>query len=453
MKNLLLYILIVGIVTSISCSGEDPDPTATIDIISATINGTNINEPDLILQREVNVVFVFSSAVDPGAMESAFTVTGGAPPVSIDFTYGNATTKVTAAMTLAYDTRYSVSISTAPIGVNGEKLALAQNFSFTTTADDVIRSMAPCTNLGDCLRSIELPGSQANGTFEFYSNYPIYEESAEWENLTHAVIVVHGASHNPDDYFSYMTNTLEDENVSGNTILIAPYFRSNATGSADDYYWASTNWRRGRNSTNTNKISSFEVVDRLIDQLANTERFPVLEKIIVTGHSSGAAFTHVYAGANNAENTHTTLDFEYVVANSQFLYYPDDRRINEANNELYTPTGCTAYNIWPLGYNATPPYLAGIAADTYNAQFANRSITYLLGNGNQSDPTLNTTDCENTLQGSSRYQRGENMFRYMNLVYPNVNGHARAIVSGIGHNGQGMYQSTEFKSLLNQLLQ
>jgi hypothetical protein len=199
-------------------------------------------------------------------------------------------------------------------------------------------------------------------------------------------------------------------------------------------------------------LSSFEAIDAIIDQLSNKDRFPVLKKIVLTGHSSGAAFTHVYAGANKSAAKHTALDFEYVVANSQFFYYPNDQRVNEANNQLYAPAGCSAYDIWPLGFNATPAYLAGVNSSTFNSQFSSRKVTYLLGNGSQSDPTLNTVDCENTLQGSSRYKRGENMYRFMEQTYPGIHNHKRAIVNGIGHDGQGMYQSSEFKTLLPQLL-
>jgi hypothetical protein len=194
------------------------------------------------------------------------------------------------------------------------------------------------------------------------------------------------------------------------------------------------------------------VIEDLIDQLGDKSRFPVLKKIIITGHSSGAAFTHVFSAANQSEDSHPTIDFEYVVANSQFFYYPDNQRINESSNLLYKPTNCTAYNIWPLGFNSTPSSLTGVNSTVFNSKFVARKITYLLGNGNQSDPTFNTVDCENIVQGSSRYKRGENMFRYMELSYLGIHKHKRVLVNGIGHDGEGMYQSPEFKTLLTDLV-
>jgi hypothetical protein len=356
-------------------------------------------------------------------------------------------------MNLDYSTTYVFRLAgNSTIGAQGESLRSGLNFTFTTAEDEIIRAMNPCLNVGDCLRSVALRGSQGEGTFEFYANYPIYEEKAEWENLTHALIVVHGASHDPQNYYSYLSNTFENQGISENTILIAPFFRSTATGNTNDFFWANTAWRRGSQSSNANKLSSFEVVDKLIEQLSDESRFPVLEKIIITGHSSGAAFTHVYAGASKAHNQFSDLDFEYVVANSQFFYYPSEQRVNESTNQLYVPSGCPAYMVWPLGYNAIPPYLSGVSATTFNTQFVSRKINYLLGNGNQADPTLNTTDCENTLQGSSRFKRGDNMFRYMELAFSGNHQHKRFIVNGIGHDGQGMYQSNEFKDLLQQMI-
>jgi hypothetical protein len=88
---------------------------------------------------------------------------------------------------------------------------------------------------------------------------------------------------------------------------------------------------------------------------------------------------------------------------------------------------------------------------TFNDRFVSRSITYLLGNGSGSDSEFNTTDCEAVLSGSSRYQRGENMYLYMGLKYPNHN-HKKTIAQGISHNGRAIYTSPEFKALLAQLL-
>lgn len=453
MKVIGLLGVLISIGFLMGCGEGDSEPSPKMSVLTATINGAvldnNMNVP-----IDASIVLVFSAALDQDKFRSELSLLSASSGVNFTISYANGNTKATIIPELEYAKSYTFTIGTGVIGTAGERFSEPLSYSFTTAEDDVIRSMPPCTSTVDCLRSVALQGSEGLGTFEFYSNYPIYEENAAWENLTQAIIVVHGASYDPDNYYTYLTNTLAALNLSESTVLISPFFRQTATGSLNDFYWSGATFRRGNESSNANKISSFAVVDKLIEQLANAERFPVLNKIMVTGHSSGAAFTHVYAGANASESTYTEIEFEYVVANSQFFYYPDGQRINEADNQLFTPVGCSAYQLWPLGFNTTPPYLAGVTQENFNTRFVNRSITYLLGNGNQSDPTLNTTDCENTLQGSTRYLRGENMFRYMELAYPSAaHNHAKKIVNGIGHDGSGMYQSTEFKALLTELLQ
>ncbi|MFT4535618.1 MAG: hypothetical protein ACI9P5_002987 [Saprospiraceae bacterium] len=451
MKFTKILIVILSLSTFTRCGSSDPEPDQTVTVLSATIDGASINTNENV-SIDAEIVIVFSATLDQTSFETELSISDGSTSKNFVVAYSNGNTKATISSELEYNTSYSLKVGTGIIGRNGERFSTVLNYDFTTSADGIIRSMSPCTSTGSCLRNVKLQGSLGLGIFEFYSNYPIYEENAQWKSLTQAVFVVHGASHNPDDYYSYLTNTLEGESLSEKTILIAPFFRSSTTGSSEDFYWASTNWRRGQQSSNSNKISSFTVIDELINQLSNKDLFPVLKKIIITGHSSGAAFTHVFGGANISETAHSDVEFKYVVANSQFLYYPDDQRIDEANNQLYTPTNCSAYNIWPLGFISKPPYLSNTDVSTFNSNFKDRSIIYLLGNGNQSDPTLNTTSCQNILQGSSRYRRGENMLKFMELIYPSLHNHTKTIVNGIGHNGSGMYQSTEFRTLLNNLL-
>jgi hypothetical protein len=435
-----------------SCQSNDPDPAVKMDVLSITMNGSNLVDGVDQVPVMSTLTIVFSSAVIPSGFESALSITSVSGPEPYTVSYANANSKVIIDLTLDYAVTYNFRVDTGPIGLNGEQLSEGIDIVFTTQEDDVIRSMAPCVSVEACKRNVLLTGSNGEGEFEFYSNYPIYLENAEWENLTQALIVVHGASHNPNDYFSYLTNTLNIESLSENTVLIAPFFRPDATSSASDFYWSGTGWRDGKESNNSNKISSFQVIDELINQLSDKQHFPVLDQIIITGQSSGGRFAHVFASANKSESLHPEIRFDYIVSESQYFYYPDGRRINESNNQLYTPSGCSGYEIWPFGFNAVPPYLASQNISTFNQQFINRSIIYLLGNGNGPDGSLNTSDCSATLLGSTRYQRGENMFQYMQLAYPGTHQHSKTVANGISHDGSAIYQSPEFRTLLSTLL-
>jgi hypothetical protein len=309
--------------------------------------------------------------------------------------------------------------------------------------------MAPCSGTAACLESTTLSVNTIDGKVDFYSNYPIYLENAEWEKLKYAVIVVHGQSRNADDYFSYLTATLADIGAQDSTILIAPHFKKEQDSQQDLYWPTSSGWREGQVSSSDVKLSSFAVVDSLVDQLNNDDHFPLLEKIIVTGHSSGGLFTHLYGASNTSERDYPGKDFEYIVANSQYFYYPSDHRYDENSKAFYVPDNCTGFNFWPLGFLNGPAYLdASLSEEEFNSQFINRNITYLLGNGAGADGSLNTTNCAATLLGTSRYQRGENIFTYMNTFFSDNHLHTKTIVNGVGHDGEGMYKSPEFSDLL-----
>jgi hypothetical protein len=445
--GLLAFILLV-----FGCKKDDNPVDEKISLLSITIEGATLTNGAQNIPIDKVISMSFSSVLDPNAFSSQLSINsnGGSEPLEI--TYSNGNSKANIEVDLDYSTTYILTVNSGSIGSDGEVLDAPIKITFTTQESNIITSMAPCTNPSECVQTVQLNGTTGSGTFEFYSNYPIYEENAKWENLTQAVIVVHGASHNPEDYFSYLTNTLGAESLSENTVLIAPFFRNVASGSTDDFYWSNAGWRDGKLSSNSNKISSFEVLDIIIEQLADAEHFPVLDKIIITGQSSGGRFTHVFAPSNKSHSLYPGIKFDYIVSESQYFYYPDGQRINEATRQLYTPTECSGYDIWMFGYSVVPEYLFDVTETDFNERFVARQITYLLGNGPGSDLSLNTSDCSATLLGSSRYQRGENMFQYMELVYPGTHNHSKVIANGISHDGSAIYQSSAFRTLLMDLL-
>lgn len=409
-------------------------------IVTSAMDNTSINP----LLR-----FSFSKSVNHAAFEKGLTINPSSSSTKVSINYINNSSVIEVLLNLEYDKTYEVKL-TGAIGVNGEVLSEAIHFSFKTQVDSTIYAKAPCLNATDCKQSVLISNASGQGNFDFYANYPIYEENAKWQNLEKAVIVIHGASINPDDYYGYMTTTFEALGISEKTVLIAPDFKSSAKANGD-LYWSSLGYRDGKPSNGATKISSFEVLDILINRLADKNFFPVLNEIIITGQSSGGRFTHTYAAGNRSESEHQNIHFEYIVSESQYFYYPTNERINEQTKNLYVPTNCNGLEIWPFGFGVVPNYLSALEKAAFDDRFVNRSITYLLGNGSGNDGSFNTTDCEAVLSGSSRYQRGENMYLYMGLKYPNHN-HKKTIAQGISHNGSAIYTSPEFKSLLTQLL-
>ena len=441
---LMLVLTLVGL----SCDKEVATPR--IELFSAGLNGAALTEGLPEVPLDASLTFVFSAAVEPADFEQAFALSPA--PQALSFRYENQSSKVVVEAMLNLQTTYQLTISRQAIGANGGQLEEDFSRTFTTVASEVVTSLPPCTSAtNDCLETLAFTTPQS-GNIQFYSSFPIYEDQAVWQELEAAIVVIHGANRDPDNYFSILTATLQALDLSGRVALLAPAFRNEQEANGEEWYWSNTGWRSGNNALNPGGLSSFAVVDQLLEQLADRTHFPVLEKVIITGHSSGALFTQLYAAANAVEEQYPDLAFEYISANSQYYYYPDGRRVDESTNQLYTPTGCTGYEIYPYGYEVVPTYLSTTSAEDFNNRLLSRSLTYLLGNGSGSDPSLNTTDCSATLLGASRYQRGANMYRYLELAFPTEHQHQRVVVEGIGHDGQGMYQSAEFRTLLQQLL-
>lgn len=342
---------------------------------------------------------------------------------------------------------HTLSILAGDLGPNGERLKTNVSIMFTT---DIGKT--PCTSAtNDCIQTLQVPnnsGTQFN--FDMYSNYDFIDDTQfVYNSITQVVIVVHGLERNANDYFSYMTSSVQSLNMQENTLLISPYFKDNTAAGPNDLYW-DTRWREGSNSGNTTaSISSFSVIDRLIERIVSSENFPDLSTIFITGHSSGAAFVQHYALANRSENIYSSVHFEYIIANNQYFYYPNGKRYNESTQQFEIPSNCSGYTYWPYGYGFSVPYLDGVEQSVITEQQVTRSTTYLLGSNDTSTVgSLNTSDCQATLLGSNRLKRGENMYLYMQTYYPANNKHNKILVNNVGHNGNAMFNSPEFKQYL-----
>ncbi|MCB0638148.1 MAG: Ig-like domain-containing protein [Lewinella sp.] len=448
LTSLVLPVFLLVFATG--CDKENPG-APTLDLIGLSVNGSTLSDGAMNVATTATFQLVFSTAIDPTRFPAAFSLraANGALP-GVSFSYTNASSKVSVTTTLQTGTSYTLRVEASVIGQNGGQLATPISRQFTTQ-DGTITEQAPCiSGSADCLLQLSLSAPNGNqGNFDCYTSFPFDLEMARWERLRYAVITVHGQNRNADEYFNWMMTTLRNEGLEEDGVLISPYFKPTSEAQGNDIYWPSNNWREGQGSAGPAGISSFAVVDQIIAMLADATHFPVMEKIIVAGHSSGALFTHVYAAANQAQPQYPQLEFRYVVANSQYFYYPDDVRYDSGTGQFVTPTGCLDFNYWPLGFNQVPPYLASVTANTVDQQFISRQVTYLLGTADTvTSGTLNTADCGPVLLGENRYERGQNMFNFLETYYAGTHQHQRVIVPGIGHDAQGMFQSAPFLNWL-----
>lgn len=454
LKGLAILLLSFSVFLA-ACGDEEPE-NPSLTLLSITANGTPLVDGTINVATEVTFELVFSSALEASRFVPAFSLSSSSGPVTdLTISYTNAASKAVISTTLENSTDYQLRVSAGMLGQNDGILAQAIERNFTTRDDGTITELAPCISASsDCLGSLPISdGAGSQGNFQFYSSFPLDLNNARWENLTSAVIVLHGLNRDADNYFSYMMSSLRAEDLEEQTLLLAPYFKDASAAQTGELYWNDSGWREGQASDSPTSISSFAVLDQLLDVLGDQARFPVLETIVIAGHSSGALFAHAYAAASDRADQLSAIDFRFVVANSQYFYYPLDVRY-DADSGTFTPvSGCSAFNHWPLGFVNPPSYLDGISKATVDERITTRQVTYLLGNQDVvTTGTLNTSDCEAVVLGENRFRRGENIFRLLETNFATTQQSEKVVVDGVGHNGQNMFQSTEFVNWLRAVL-
>lgn len=445
--NIRILLVLITTMVFVRCSSDD-DSLDKLTVYSASINGSELGEDLTNIPLNGTIQIAFSHILDSEAFAEALSFSDAQGEANYTTTLGNAGSKAVISYSgLNPGSTYTIAVEQGALGNNGELLNPGFLGSFTTTNE--VETKTPCIEASEeCMEQIEI----AEGfSFEFYSSFDFVSDADfVWEDIEKVVFSVHGQNRDADEYFRYMTTSIGDIGNLENTLVIAPYFKEEANAADGELFWDS-NWREGANSANSGAdISSFTVLDQLVDYLANAEKFPNLKEINFAGHSSGAAMVQHYAITNTSEAAYSAYDFQYVVANNQYFYYPDGRRYNESTSEFYTPTECTGYDFWPYGYETAPAYVDGMTQEELLQQQISRNTIYLLGTDDtQTEGTLNTTDCAAVLLGSNRLERGRNIFNYFETFYPD-NNQQKIEVEDIGHNANAMFNSIEFKDLLSE---
>ncbi|PWN94702.1 hypothetical protein FA09DRAFT_284776, partial [Tilletiopsis washingtonensis] len=173
-----------------------------------------------------------------------------------------------------------------------------------------------------------------------------------------------------------------------------------------DLYWSNGGWSVGSQSRGPNgaSVSTFEVMDRLIDRFLNTTEFPAVTSIIVAGHSLGASFAQRYAMLRKPTSQDASISFwvgnpgAYVWPTSERPVQPASSNCSSSVDEWAYGIGGSlpAYRISDVNRNKTGVY----------QEYFGRRVQYALG---LEDDGPGDTHCEAQYQGSSHLERGQNM--------------------------------------------
>jgi pimeloyl-ACP methyl ester carboxylesterase len=338
-------------------------------------------------------------------------------------------------------------------------VALALAFLATAPSSTRAQTAAPCTTpTTPCERWVALGGTARSLV---YASYPLDKPNPA---ITRALIMVHGAGRNADHYFETSMAAAFLAGALQNTIVLSPRFiAAPDKPEANEVVWPGRgdSWRSGGMSPSNPTLSSFDLADELLRELANKKNFPNLTRIVVAGHSAGGQFATRYAMAGKLHGAVGSVAVSYVVANPSSYAWPASVRplpVGDANpvdaykaalepngekvhaGYSYGPfdsTQAPGFDRWPAGLNQRTGYTAQISDDQLRKQLVSRPTTYLLGQvdvlplgGFDSSPTA-------MAQGPTRRARGEAFFKYVNETLGAK--HAAIIVPECGHNDRCIF--------------
>jgi pimeloyl-ACP methyl ester carboxylesterase len=325
-------------------------------------------------------------------------------------------------------------------------------------------SAACTTATPDCTEWVALGSGSARSLV--YRSHPLKVRD---ERIRRALVMVHGTLRNPDRYFrtavsaAFLAGALDD------TVVVAPRIASADRNCHDqlapnEVSWSCVgdSWRSGGVAASDKDLTSFDFVDAILRELADTRTFPNMAAIVVAGHSAGGQFVARYEMANRIHDT-LGVPVHYVVANPSSYAWPDVTRplpVDDgapASAQLgwkeekphtnfsygaFDGTSCAGWDTWPYGLeDRTTGYTAGEPDDQLKKQLAARPTTYLLSQVDTLPLGGFDSSCRAMAQGATRRARGE---AYVKFVNEHLGArHDVLIVPECGHNDRCVYTTDE----------
>ncbi|MHC8288924.1 alpha/beta hydrolase [Pseudomonas sp. XS1P51] len=271
--------------------------------------------------------------------------------------------------------------------------------------------------------------------------------------IERVLIILHGRLRNAETYRQTAEHAAEQAGQSATTLVIAPQFLNETDIAlhpvADSVLrWQGNEWMAGGLSTAPFSLSSYAALDEIIARIGDRRQFPDVKQIVIAGHSGGAQVVQRYAllGHDQPALRDADVQVRYVIANPSSYAYFDERR-----PVAFSHAGCPDFNRWKYGLADLPAYAEGRTPEQLEENYAKRDIVYLLGQ-QDIDPNHPALDkrCEAKAQGANRLIRGRNYFEYLKRLHPQGLKQQLIEVPGVGHDGDGMFNSPEGQKALFQ---
>lgn len=308
----------------------------------------------------------------------------------------------------------------------------------------------------------------------YYSSHGDISNLGQSDGIQMALIVIHGAGRNADDYYCSATAAvgLQQRYPSESVLVIAPRFTSTADApislneGGTPLLWRDEGdgpWRYGASAVLPEEaihISSFDTIDRIVTLLNNNTDFPNLKRIVIAGHSSGGQFVQRYALLASFWNVQRMSG---VVANPSNYAYLTPLRLINGTWRIPNKDKCSQYNEWEYGLenggDMIVPYKdEALKKLDYNItaliqRFGNRKVSYLAGEADRCNVSESQhhngwcfshgleTSCADMLQGTTRWERNLRHVASLRKLGVSSKTQERRVVPGVGHDHSLIFTS------------
>ncbi|WP_108867177.1 T9SS type A sorting domain-containing protein [Aquimarina aquimarini] len=258
-------------------------------------------------------------------------------------------------------------------------------------------------------------------------------------NITNAIIAFHGINQYGKSMYDNLKSAAKSEGQLSNTIIIAPimmeldHINYHKLDKRTYAYWTSR-WKFGDLSQNSNRVSSFTVIDEIIKILVRSN--PNLKTLTVTGFSAGGQMINRYAGGGRAQYTISSgTKVQYVsYAPSIYLYPGRYRRVSGSETQFALPnTNCSNYNDYEFGVAGNlNSYMRATGASSIKSNMRNRTVYQMVGSKDTGTRFLDVR-CGANLQGKNRYHRARIYTNYVRKYYMENDNKKLLVARGYGH--------------------
>jgi hypothetical protein len=253
-------------------------------------------------------------------------------------------------------------------------------------------------------------------------------------SIKYIFLLLHGIDRNMTGYFSMANNSIGKNK---NTLVFSVKFPLKSEISNDDecYWSADYDWVGGKYSANNVKISSFEWLDAITQQLSSNFS---CKNIILSGHSGGGQCLSRYSGCSILPELLSDAKITYIpIAGSTYLWLTGERPVSSS---------CNSANRYIYGLDNLYDYPAKITGQVIKQNILSRNIILLCGEADTQNGQLDQS-CGANAQGTNRFERMTNYFKHLQSL--NAKNVQSETFPGVRHSPVPCLQGKLVKNLFN----